>query len=287
MTILQRRAALLCATLALAGTARATAAQPDVTLSFDLVKRVTLHEPVLFSYVVKNDTGQDIWVSAGDNGLGAFAFEVIGPTGRRQTGRYMTLDGPSKLDFRVRAGQTSSLTTAIGQWLDLSEIGVYTVTVTFRGSLIAGEENLRARRAAGERRDLDGTRIVPEFVESQSEAEGRQTRTFALEVLPRDEAKLQQVCQSLYARALNPRADAGPGNAQQLLGTIRDVIAIPYVEALLAAEDPDRPIISRPGRYFELLVEIGAPEARLALERLTHHPNPGMAQAARSALRVR
>ena len=211
-------------------TALTAAAQAQGTLgfNFNLVERVTLHEPVVFRYVVRNDTTEDIWVSAGDGGLGAFEFDVVGPSGRRQTGRYRTEDGGTKLDFPVRAGQTYSQTAAVGQWLDFSEIGLYTVTVTFRGSLIAGEESRRARRTAAEH-FVKGERIMPEFLESQSAGEGRQTRTFALEVLPRDEATLQQVCQSLYARALNPRADAGPGEAQQLLGTIRDVIAIPYI----------------------------------------------------------
>ncbi len=247
-----RHVGLLClAACVAASTAIDGDEQEAVTLSTTLVERVTLHEPVVFKYVITNASSRPVAMDLGFDRLGAFEFEAIGPEARRQLGRINLREGASRTEtLSVPARASYSQTGVLNEWLDFSKTGPYVITVTFRGRVQQG-----AALAGGL---------------------GPQAQVFSVEVLPRDEARLRAACEALFARVSTCcTQDADDAIAQ--LASVRDIVAVPYLEAALAN--------ARTSRFFDVLVEIGGSEVRSALERLSSSPTEWVAAGAKAALK--
>jgi hypothetical protein len=265
---------MLAATLLSAIPVWPVEAQEGVPLSFEMTRQVTLGEPVVFTYTVANETNQEVWVSAGADRIRAFLFESVAPSGLRQVGRYRHHSGGLRIDpFAIQTGSSYSQNAAIGEWLQFNEVGRYTVTVTFEGSLIRGTQAMQARMTAATKQARGAeVSIIPDFLPSELPAARRHSRILTVDVLPRDEARLQALSMELFARA-GRTGSADAREAIDQLGTIRDPIVIPYLEALLASE--------RTSKYFRVLAEMGQPEARAALDRLSKSGKAAVANDAK------
>jgi hypothetical protein len=101
------------------------------------------------------------------------------------------------------------------------------------------------------------------------------TSTFSIVVLPRDEARLHERLRELFSRFALPKGSDGFSEAVDELASIKDPVAIPYLEAAT-----DREISPK---FCETLRLIGTPAAKQALERLSAHRTAWVAQAARNA----
>jgi hypothetical protein len=238
--------------ISVAGTAVSSAEpmQGQVTLSTMVDEAVTLNEPVVFKYVVTNESDRPVSMDFGFDRIGVFDLEAIGPDGRWQAGREKIREGGSRTEtFSVSARSTYSQTAVLNEWLDFSKIGSYAVTVKFRGRL--------QQSASGG------------FA-------GQQIREFAVQVLPRDEPRLRATCEALLARA-SACCTQDSSDAIEQLGSVHDVVAVPYLEAALAS--------ARTSRYSDVLVEIGGSEARRALERLSLNSTDWVAANAKAALK--
>jgi hypothetical protein len=99
---------------------------------------------------------------------------------------------------------------------------------------------------------------------------------FKVSILPRNENRLRAVCEAAFTRA----SRVGPQDALdavQEFASVPNLVAIPYLERLLAA--------GRTSELFDTLVQIGGADARAALERLASNPTDSLAANARAALR--
>jgi hypothetical protein len=250
---------------------RAVAAFPQerVALSVDVSPTVTLHEPVLLTIAIVNDSQGKVVVDMGLDTVGHFEFELLGPDGGRQVVRPAPqFDGVYGADRFILGpkGRTSSdaygylqpdsgkatgpvmATRVLDEWLDFSKPGNYRLTVRYDGAV---------RAAAGVNTD--------DVIRNQ---------TFAVTVLPRDEGRLRR-----KALFLLQQMETGTGDRrleEQELLHMFDREVIPYWERALAE--------TLSSDYYDPLVRIGVPEARKALERLAQSPIDFVATSAKAAL---
>ena len=185
----------------------------------------------------------------GYNRVGGFEFQLVTPSGRRQSARPTLKEGGSKPET-VSVGPRAEYRqeAALDEWLEFSETGTYVLTIRFTGNA-----------------ELAG----------RSDPDARKMQTIRIQVLPRDEARLAWTCARLVARARQCCTEDS-GAAIDELGYVRDPVAVPYLEALLAE--------ARTSNYFDVLVQIGGADARLALQRLTMNRTDWVASNALAAL---
>lgn len=214
---------------------------------------VTLNEPVTLSLSLKNGSPYPLQVDLGFDREGAFEFELTKPDGTKQSMRVglhlLVNDVASRLPrFTVPPGRDYGQTILLSELLSFPQAGAYTLRVRFDGS-IAGTS--------------DSSSALP------------RKSTFSIVVLPRDEARLNERLRELSSRLALPQGSDGFSEAVDELSSIKDPVAIPYLEAAT-----DREISPK---FCETLRLIGTPAAKQALERLSAHRTAWIAQAAKNA----
>jgi hypothetical protein len=224
----------------------------SVSLTYSLTaEAVTLHEPVLFEFLIENKSRDVARVNMGWNRMAAFTFDVVRPAGPRTVARPAPIDGGSLTpDFEVDAGGTYRQRAALNHWIQFERPGVYRIDVQSAAALTVGR----------------GVRI-----------DAPERRTFTVVVHSLDVVRLRARCDQLVDLA--GRRGAEGGEAADHLSVIRHVGAVPCHERALM-----KGILSRYS-LLETLVAIGGPEARQALQNLASSaPYPWIARDARAAL---
>jgi hypothetical protein len=236
--------------------------QSSVVFFVDLTRVVTLHEPVLFTTNIVNDSDADLSVEMGFDTIERFEFEVVSPSGLSRTVRPHVVApegvfGPPLLVLgpRGRADQSRDklggpviLPRVLNQWVDFESVGTYRITVRFGGTIRAGSGV-----------SLDGV---------------LRNQTLMVTVGPRDEGVLRRKALLLLQEA----GGRGPGKnlAAQQLSYMSDPALVPILERGTVE------LVN--GAYCQTLGRIGTAEARQALERLAQVSIPSVGNPCKEAL---
>lgn len=247
--------AVALAMLVAAAPHAADATAPQVSLTFALPKEVVLHEPVMADMDLDN-ASSEVVLWEGDAAHMSFAatspdgvLTGVSPSWRGEDRRHLPC-----MDCFVAIGPAPVAarsrrenSAAVNAWLDFPVSGRYLVAVSYTGR-------------------LETTSGIPLDV----------TRRFTQEVtvLPRDPEAIQAHCRQ---RAAEFRDHPGARVAKALSYTV-DPVAI---DCLADA--------GKKGGIFaweivEAFADIGGPESRRALERLSHHADPLVSSVAKGGL---
>ena len=245
-------------------TAHAGGAQLTAVLSCHVAATTTLHEPVLFVFSLENRSGESIAADFGMDDKTKFVFRHTRPDGTVITARPGTpSNGISFVTVHTVAPNrrwASQLT--LDEWLDFSQVGTHHVEITFDGVIAA----------------LDGHPVVLQadgsVVLNGQPVSVQRTGSFAVEVLPRDEAVLRSRCEGWLSAATNAAAPQFQSQAQAALAHVIDPIAIPYLARAIEKGNMD----------FAPLARIGGPEAEAALLQLAQSRDEKVAAVAKSFL---
>ena len=224
-----------------------------VDISYSLPKnRLTLHEPVILNFVVKNGLAQPVDVDLGADRKGNFLFTVKRPDGSTVQLPPLRREGISLTGkLTLTPGQTYAQKVLLNEWYEFPTTGRY---------------ELSARLAAPVRTQ-EGVSVT--------EPAGFHT---TLEVTPRDAERLGKVAASLTEQIISAASYEEAAQAALALSHIKDPAAVPYMEKALASEQMVEPIV------IDGLEKVGGAEAIRALTSASTHRKGDTAKLARAAL---
>lgn len=195
---------------------------------------VVLHEPVFATFVVQNTQPERLEFDLGSDSKTTFAFSITEPDGRTvHLPPFQTPDGVSASGrVALENGLTYTQKMLLNEWYDFSSAGRY--SIAFHTSAV-----LRT----GSGRAVESTPIEPIF----------------LEVQPRDEDRLQSICNDLATAALTSSLHTRKREtAAAALSYVKDPVAIPFLRQLLE-RGPD--VVALERYAVEGLTRIGTDEA--------------------------
>jgi hypothetical protein len=201
-------------------------------------KTISMGEPVNIEFRAMNNARAPMRLDLGLNRQGAFRFDIGATDGTVAHVSAPSLVGGTEMLGRINLvslapGEMYKQLVRLSQWYSFPLPGTYVVT----GHL------------TGERFDVivDGA--------------------FTIAITAPDANRLLVKCEQLATRALDP-ADAGGFDAALDLSLIKDPIAVPYLERMLAAQPPAR------AAAIEGLARIGTLEATDSLLDFVGRANP-------------
>lgn len=226
------------------------------TVTFEVATRTTLGMPIVGAFEVRNALDSTVRVDVGSwNRKSGLRFALISPDGTRQVAQPQ----PPPLGgvhaggaFDVSPGEVVRESFVVDEWLSLSSVGRYTLTI----------------RLEGEFSTADAAPVAVQW-----------SMTRQIDVMPRDAEQVAARCRELVTSIRSRHGDVAL-NAAAELALMRDVVAIPFmVEALQL-----NPRLEQK-KLVDGLVRIGAP-ARPALERLAAGGDRDVAAWATTGLRA-
>jgi hypothetical protein len=227
----------------------------DVRLSYRTNPVVTLHEPVFLELTIENGRPDRIEVDLGRNYVGELHLSLRRPRGSTisaEPGRVTGLGGLSvRGNAALNAGERHSQQILLNEWFEFPDVGLYGLDVRFSGVI---------RAASGE------TVEVP------------RTGSLGIEVLPRDEDQLRQVCDALLDRVRQSRESDEARDAARALASINDPIVVQYLPAVIKTE------IMVADCAIDALQRLGTDEAIWALEEAAKDKRQTVSELAQSAL---
>ncbi|HEX9423599.1 MAG TPA: HEAT repeat domain-containing protein [Pyrinomonadaceae bacterium] len=221
------------------------------SFSIDSAK-VTLHEPVLINFVVKNTQSETIKFDLGADRKESFRVTLTLPDGTRTKPRQQVISGFARGgEVTIPPGQIFTQQVLINEWFEFPVPGVYIVKVEM---------------------------ITPILSQRGQVITGSASRTFSIQVLPRDPKALEEICKNLLDQVITSTSYAQAAERATILSFINDPVAVPYLER-----------VSKGGRKLELkavkgLARINSLEAIEALINLLTFHDPDVVAAAHSSL---
>jgi hypothetical protein len=192
-------------------------AEDGVSLSCTLARtNVVLREPVVLNFVVENTLSQPVKLDLGYDRKGSFLFTVAQPDGKKVELRQSLKMGLSRIgEVRLEAGRTYRQNLLLNEWYEFPAAGDYEVQV----------------RLAKPIQTQDGQDIsVPtEF-------------RLPLKVGAENPAQLSEVCSELAARVAAADSYDEAAEAALALSYIKDAVAVPYLQEVLASGHLVEPI---------------------------------------------
>jgi len=150
--------------------------KPAVKVSYVLPSiSLSLHEPVILSFEIDNESKQAITVDLGQDRKGAFLFTVTPPNGTTQRLPQYRHEGISQYgNVSVQPGEKFSQRLVLNEWYDNFKIpGKYKLEARLTTPILVGEAELRDSEFKGE-----------------------------VSMTPRDSVRLEQVCARLNFRSV-------------------------------------------------------------------------------------
>jgi hypothetical protein len=217
----------------------------DGVVDFSLdASRITLHEPVTLTLSIRNPSQQTLAVDLGSNRQGNIEVTAQQPDGSRTSPLRVTRDGFGRIGkVRISAGQTLEQKYLLGDWYEPDRPGKYRIEVRLLG--------LAANPAP---------------------------RSFDLEVLPMNPARLQEVCRRLADAAIEGRSAVDIELAANALSSVKLPVAVPQLARVMHESVLGGPIAARG------LGAIETPEAVDALISGLTEPREDTSAQARAAL---
>ncbi len=179
-------------------------AEQRVDVSFTLAESsVTLHEPVYVDFTIQNDFGEEIQFDLGFDRLGSFTFSITDPTGWRRQVRVQPREGMARTGtLSLGGGQTFKQRILMNELYQFPRVGDYVIEARMTGAILT--------RSGGK-------------------LEAPPAKPMTLSVLPRNLARLEEVCQDLVKDATSSDADRALTSARAL-SWVDDLVAVPYLE---------------------------------------------------------
>jgi hypothetical protein len=177
----------------------------------------TAHEPLYLEFRIQNGSARTVTVNLGQDRKQAFVFDVVFPDGTAVSDLSMpTKEGISRrATVALSANESYVQTLLVNEWIDLSAPGTYEIEVTLMSPIVS---------------DL-GRNLSPPF-------------RAVVTILPRDEFRLTQTCQTLTDRIAAAQSVEAAMDAALALSYVRDPIAVPFLtRALQSGKYVDHHII--------------------------------------------
>jgi len=181
----------------------------QVDVDYKTQPSVTLHEPVLLTFTVRNLLSQPITIELGAQSSQFFEFALTTPDGQTFENHRNPRDevsvvivGSGKIEIAPGARYEQSL--LMNQWFEFKTAGTYFLTSRLTSKIeVSG-----------------GERVTP------------QSETVRLVIKPRDTKRLQKVCSELAQQVdTAPTAEAAQFPAMKL-SYIDDPVAVPFLAAV-------------------------------------------------------
>jgi hypothetical protein len=232
----------------------AAAQQPNrAALSWHFPSEISLHAPLTAELALTNDSKQDVTVDLGSVGVEFFWFDLVGPDGVRHVVVPQFREGPiAGSALKAKPGERFAETILLSEWLDLQQVGEYSLVIHASTKIMYGPP------------DLQGV-LAPTF-------EWRERIT----VVPRDLEALRRTCERLLHQGLETPSHVGDFALREL-SFVRDPVAVPFL--LKAAHGTWRFSFAIDG-----LGRIAGPESTAALQQLTTDPDQRVAKLAQEVL---
>ena len=182
-----------------------------VAISFDFPQqRLTLHEPVILTFKVTNNTAGAIRLFLGEDRKAGFSFTLTRPDGKTVK---LPLYRPEGLSvsgtLSVQPSESYFQNLLLNEWYDFASLGIYELDA----------------RLVQPIRSNDGT--------IYGEDAGFRAR---IEIMPRDELALAKACDALASTVEGAASYSQAAEAALALSYVRDPAAVPYLRRVLKAQ---------------------------------------------------
>ena len=256
MRLLATAVALSCVT-ASAVDVRERGHASNITIHYGMQGVVSLHEPIVLTTTVANETPAAATVLMGRNFVGAMHLAVLSPDRRETTAEPGQVIGPGGLflqgELALAPAEAKSFRVLLNTWFEFERIGTYELTVRSDARAVSGQGL-----------------AVP--------VQGASTR-IRFTVIARDPERLASRAASLLQIITDSTNWNEVKEAAAELASIRDAVAVqPLGEAIAAQRGVE-------GISIDGLARIANDEAIQILRHATQSPDAGTASAATAALR--
>jgi len=245
-------ASVISLTLAINQITKTAAKQLDIaSFSIDSAK-VTLNEPVLINFIVRNTQSEPIKFDLGMERKESFRVTLTLPDRTRTEPRQQVISGFAQGGgITVPPGEIFTQQVLINEWYEFPVPGVYTVKIEM---------------------------TTPILSQSGQVIAGNASSTLGIQVLPRDPKALEEICKNLLDQVITSKSYTQAAERATILSFIKDPVAVPYLERM-----------AKGGRRLEQkavkgLARINNLEAIEVLINLLAFQDPYIAAAAGSSL---
>ena len=230
-------------------------AQDGVTQSFRLVHdSLTLHEPVLVEFALRNGSSQGIETDLGFNRKQNFSLTITTPDRHKVTASPIAAEGFGAVgQISLRPGETYRQVLLLSERYNFETTGEYAVDVRLTGVIKNSEKQAVASEAPSEMK---------------------------LTILPRDASRLTEVCTSLAETAIRGSTYVEARDAALALSYVRDPVAVPFLARTLRESKLVR------SEAADGLARIATPEAVEVLNASSNSSDNELNAIARSALAI-
>lgn len=225
-----------------------------IVISYSLATNpLTLREPVVLTFTVKNSTKGTVTFDLGQDRKGNYEFWITPPNGMRLKLPQYGHEGMSRVGrLSIEPGETFSQDLILNEWFKFEDVGSYV---------------------------LQGRLTQPFVVDAGREEQADPGFRATIDIKPRDEARLISTCDSLADQIDHSSGYEQWAQAALALSYVDDPVAVPYLRRALFARKLVEPIAIRG------LETIGDDESVRALASATDADLPGLtATLARRAL---
>jgi HEAT repeats len=240
-------------TLAIIQPAKTAIKQPGDIASFSIDSRqITLHEPVLINFVVKNTQPNPITFDLGSDRKESFRVTLTLPDGTQTKPQQLVIHGFARTGkIKIPPGEVFSQRLLIDEWIELPVPGIYVVRIEMIAPILSQQGQ-----------------VITQGVSDN----------FNIQVLPRSQRALEEICKTLLDQLITSNSQGQAIEIATILSFIKDPVAIPYLERMLKS-----------GRRVEQkavdgLARINSPEAIEALTNLLTFQDQAVAAAAHASL---
>jgi hypothetical protein len=231
------------------------AASGDVRVSFDVKPSLTQHEPVILRLTFDNTSPDRIQIDLGRNAVGSLRFSLTPPNRATVTADPSRVTGPGGLFVMatktVEPGERYFQEVLLNQWFGFEDVGAHRFEVEFRGAVKAG-----------------GAEVVA----------APRTASWVIEILPRDEQRLREVCEEWLGRVRQRSDWDDAAHAARAISSINDPVVVEYLPAVIATE------MMVANYAIDALRQIATPEAVKVLEDATKDRRQTVVELAEAAL---
>lgn len=187
------------------------AAQTEI-MTYSTAATVSLHEPVVISFVVNNVLSEVLTIDLGLHRKGSFHIVVTSPDGERLSLSPLAevregIAGPTSVS--LDSGQSYKQLLVVNEWYEFSRPGRYWIEVELGSS---------PRTQAGS--------II---------SAGRKFRT-TVEIVARDPERLRRVCENLMHQVLASKSYQEAAQTADVLSYVEDPVAVRYLRSVLESD---------------------------------------------------
>jgi len=224
----------------------------EVDVSYSLAKsQITLHEPVILNFTVKNSLAQAVNLDLGADREQNFIFTIKQPDGTTIQLPQLRKEGASRIGrLTVDPRQTYTQEILLNEWYEFPIVGKYKLSA----------------RLAKPMQTSEGASIEPTVFHS------------TLEVQPRNAERLEQIAAGLADQVTTASSYEEAARAALILSYINDPVAVPYMGEVLSSNHMVETIV------IAGLERMGGEEAIQVLTEASSSQEWETAELARAAL---